>query len=87
MRPDSVRPVDHPIIQIYTEPNPIIHIFDMFSQFPAGGPFLPSLYVNLYLIWPASCGFVLCGLRLYVFGLGSLPFGVRAVRRVPRPSL
>jgi hypothetical protein len=30
---------------------------------------------------------VLCGLRLFVFGLGSLPFGAHAVRRVPHPSL
>jgi hypothetical protein len=29
----------------------------------------------------------MCGLRLFVYGLGSLPFGAHAVRRVPCPSL
>jgi hypothetical protein len=36
---------------------------------------------------PVSCVCVLCGLRLFVFGLGSLPFGAHAVCHVPRPSL
>jgi hypothetical protein len=37
---------------------------------------------------PVSCGCVLCGLRLFVFDLGSLPFRAHAaVKRVSRPSL
>jgi hypothetical protein len=43
------------------------------------------------LVWvclvPVSCERVMCGLRLFVFGLCSLPFGAHAVRRAPRPSL
>jgi hypothetical protein len=43
------------------------------------------------LVWvclgPVSCARVLRGLRLLVFGLGSLPLGTHAVSRVPCPPL
>jgi hypothetical protein len=40
------------------------------ALFPAGRPFLPPLYVNLYSHRSIfSCGCVLCGLHLFMFGL------------------